>query len=106
MELVDVILYEGGVKERKRVEINMESSLKELKKVIEDDCGIEEEARKRGMTGNIIIHISRVDKTDGTKVYGITTDRNWITERKDLLSQKDSYLQGKFVRIALWMVSP
>ena len=53
-----------GAKERNRMNLCMTWTYLELKKHIFNDCGIREEAEKRGLGQNVEITVGRIDKKD------------------------------------------
>ena len=82
-----------GIKERKHVHVP--TSLHELKETIFTVCGIKEEAYKRGLGRNVDITVGRIDKTNITKVFSITTEEGWNIKKEFLTKDCDAGLRGK-----------
>ena len=74
----------AGQKERKRLFVSKSWSFLELKRKITEDCGIKEEAVKRGLGSNIDIAFGRIDKREKTKLYNITNDQTLNVEKEQL----------------------
>ncbi|XP_076100230.1 uncharacterized protein LOC143069466 [Mytilus galloprovincialis] len=68
-------------KERKRVKFPITLPFHRVIKELTDQCGLREEAEKRGLGSVIDVKIARLQKSkDGPKAYSISTQNSWELE--------------------------